>query len=278
MNKKIQLIKLALLCSVITLLLWACSKDSTPPPAPTVVKEWNVALSPKNEIPARAGRTETGTANIKLYSDNSIKYSIDVTSLAANDTLTAAHIHTVDVITNGPVILGFDPAFTGGTASGTITNIRSSFVDSLKNDANDLYFNVHSTKIPGGLIRGPMNTTMAMAEDIAMVGANEVPTAVATTATGLAILRMTTDKKLYSKVTVTNLEANDTLAAAHIHKAAVGVNGNVIVGLCASAADFGIAKSSTLADDVFAAVKNDPVYVNAHSTNHPAGFVRGQIR
>jgi len=277
MNKKIQLIKLALLCSVITLLLWACSKDSTPPPAPTVVKEWNVALSPKNEIPARAGRTETGTVNIKLYSDNSIKYSIDVTSLASNDTLTAAHIHTGDVITNGPVILGFDPAFTGGTASGTITNIRSSFVDSLKNDANDLYFNVHSTKIPGGLIRGPMNTTMAMAEDIVMLGANEVPP-VTTTATGLAILRMTTDKILHSKVTITNLESGDALAAAHIHKAGVGVNGVVIVPLCDKADDFGQAQTFTLPDEVFNSVKNDSVYVNAHSTNHPAGFVRGQIR
>jgi len=278
MNKKIQLIKLALLCPVITLLLWACSKDSTPPPAPTVVKEWNVALSPKNEIPARAGRTETGTVNIKLYSDNSIKYSIDVTSLATNDTLTAAHIHTGDVITNGPVILGFDPAFTGGTASGTINNIRSSFVDSLKNDANDLYFNVHSTKIPGGLIRGPMNTTMAMAEDIVMLGANEVPTPVITTATGLAILRFTTDKILHSKVTITNLESADALAAAHIHKAAAGVNGPVIVPLCDNAGDFGEVQTITLADDVFNSVKNDPAYVNAHSTNHPAGFVRGQIR
>ena len=46
----------------------ACEDDD--PPVASIVKEWNVPLSVKNENPAPAGRTETGTANIQLLSDN----------------------------------------------------------------------------------------------------------------------------------------------------------------------------------------------------------------
>ena len=267
---------LALLCLLLPILFLACKKD-TPIPAPTLVKEWTVPLSPKNENPAHPDRTETGTATIQLYSDNTIKYTIDVSGLAAGDALTAAHIHAGDVITSGPVVLGFNPVFSGTTATGTITNIRSSFVDSLKDDVNELYFNVHSTQQPGGLLRGQLNVGIEMALDLPLLGINEVPP-VTTTATGVAVLRLTDAKKLYSKITVTNLESVDTLAAAHIHTGSAGVNGPVIVGLCGSAADFGIAKQFTLTDAVYANVKSDPVYVNAHTAKHPGGIIRGQIR
>ena len=273
---KQKILTLGLLCPVLATLFLACSKDE-PAPAPTVVKEWTIPLSPKNESPARPGRTETGTVNIQLISDNTIKYSITITGLAAGDALTAAHIHAGDVITNGPVVLGFDPVFSGGAASGTLQNIPTSFIDSLKDDKNDLYFNVHSTQQPGGLIRGQLNVAIDMAEDIALLGANEVPP-VTTTGAGLAILRLTHDKKLYSKVSVTNLESTDAIVSAHIHPGAPGVNGPVIVELCSSATDFGIAKTTVLTDALFTTVTTGQVYVNAHSVNHPGGLMRGQIR
>lgn len=267
---------MALLCLILPMLFLACKKDNTTP-APTVVKEWTIPLSPKNENPARAGRTETGTVTIQLYSDNTLKYTINVTGLASGDALTAAHIHAGDVITNGPVVLGFDPVFSGSSATATLSNLRTTFIDSLKDDVNELYFNVHSTQQPGGLLRGQLNVGIEMASDIVLLGTNE-PTPVTTTATGLAILRLTDEKKLYSKITVANLESDDALAAAHIHLAATGVNGPVIVSLCGSAADFGVAKQFLLTDALYANVKSDPVYVNAHSTKHPGGLIRGQIR
>ena len=274
---KKTILPLALLCTVLTLSILSCKKDSSNPPAPTMVKEWTVALSPKYENPARAGRTETGTASIKLMSDNKINFTINVTGLAAGDALTAAHIHAGNVITNGGVVLGFDPVFSGSTATGNIKAIRTSFVDSLKNNVNELYFNVHSTLLPGGLLRGQLNVAIEMAEDIEMTGVNET-SPVSTTATGLAILRLTADKKLYSKVTIANLEAGDALTVSHIHKAAAGANGSPFITLCENAADFGVAKMFVLTDLVFTSVNTDQVYVNAHSTNHGSGLVRGQIR
>lgn len=267
---------LALMCMAQPILFMACKKE-TVTPVPTMVKEWTIALSPKNENPARTGRMETGTVNLSLFSDNSLKYVITVNGLAAGDALVAAHIHAGNVITNGSVILGLDPMFTGATATGTVTYLRSSFVDSLKSDDNDLYFNLHSTQQPGGLLRGQLNENIVVAEDVVLLGTNEVEP-VTTSATGLAILRLTDRKKLYSKVTVSTLDAGDMLMAAHIHTGATGYNGPVIVTLCSVTADFGEAKMFTLTDAVYNAVKTDALYVNAHSSNKPGGLVRGQIR
>lgn len=275
MKKKI--IQSALLFSAVTLLLTSCGKDDPAVPAATIVKEWSVPLSTTFENPARAGRSETGTATLQLYSDNSLKYTIAVTGLAAGDALIAAHIHTGDVITNGPVVLGLDPVFAGGNATGTISNVRTSFVDSLKTTTNELYFNVHSTQQPGGLVRGQMNIGIDLAADVALSGANE-PTPVITTATGTASIRLTSDKKLYTKVTVINLEPVDALTAAHIHSGPAGVNGGVLIGIAGSAADFNIVKMITVSDVIFASLKAGPIYANAHSVNHPGGVVRGQIR
>ena len=273
MNRKLLFIGLSLI-----VLNSGCSKDKEDPlTEPTIVKEWTIPLSAAYESPAPAGRTETGTATLQLLSDNSLKYTISVTGLANGDQLQAAHLHAGDVITSGPVVLGLEPSFSGGTASGTISAIRSSLADSLKNNANEIYINVHSTQVGGGLVRGQLNNSIDMAADVALSGANEVP-AVNTTATGKALLRLTTDKKLYAKVTVESLEAGDALSMAHIHSGAAGVNGNVLVGLYGSAADFGTVKIIPVEEAVFQSLKNDALYVNAHSTNHPAGIVRGQIR
>ena len=273
MKKKI--LQSVLLCSVLSGILIACEDDD--PVGPSIVQEWSVPLSAKHENPAPAGRTETGTATIQLLSDNTIKYTIAVNGLAAGDALTAAHIHVGDVVTNGGVILGFDPVFNGTNATGIVSNIRTTFIDSLKNNVNELYFNVHSTQVPSGLVRGQINTGIDFAIDVALSGTNQVPP-VTTTATGIALLRLTTDKKLYSKVTVTNLEPADALLLAHIHKAAVGVNGPVIIDLSGSAADFGVSKVSTPSDANITSLKTEAVYVNTHSVNHPAGLIRGQIR
>ncbi|RXK60627.1 CHRD domain-containing protein [Lacibacter luteus] len=265
----------SLLVVVSPIILFSCKKEKAP--SVTIVKEWNVSLSAKYENPAPAGRNETGTANFKLMSDNSLSYSFSVMGLASGDALTAAHFHVGDAGTNGGVILNFNPTFSGAASSGTVMNIRQTLVDSLKSNANEIYFNVHSTQVASGLVRSQINTKIDFAADIALSGANEVP-AVTTTATGTARIRVTSDKKMYSIVTVTNLEAGDALTAAHIHSGAAGVNGGVLIGLASTSADFAIAKVFMLTDAIYNSVKADALYVNAHSTLHASGVVRGQIR
>lgn len=259
-----------------TLLAVSCKKDETAPMA-TMVKEITVTLAAANENPQPVGRTETGSASIKVFSDNSVTVDVTVNGLASGDNITAGHFHVGDPVTNGGVVVDLNPTITGSTIKSKITNVRSSFLDTLMNGTADIYLNFHSTQAPGGIVRGQVFNGVTFASSVALSGMNEVP-AVTTTATGTALLRITADNKLYSKVTVTNVEAGDALTAGHIHTGAAGTNGGVILGLCSSAADFGVTKIFTPTAAILTSIKTDALYVNVHSTNRPSGIVRGQIR
>ena len=275
---KMKFIKLSMICLASSLVFISCKKESLQREANTVVlvKEWTIPLSTKFQVPAVTCNSETGSVKLELFSDNSLKYSIKVKDVEWGDELVAAHIHEGNVLENGSIVLGLMPMFTGGDAMGTIPDLRKTFADSLKSDVNELYFNVHSKKHPKGLVRGQVNVGIELADDVILKGTNQVPS-ISTTATGLGLLRLTSDKKLYSLITVKDLEWGDNLLVAHIHKAAAGVNGPVIISLCKDAADFGQIKINSLTDANFAIVKSDYIYVNAHSVNHPGGLVRGQV-
>lgn len=248
----------------------ACKNDDTR--NPDII--WSIPLSTKLENPTPAGRTETGLLTMQLYG-LTLKYSFKVEGLASGDQLTMAHFHAGNPVVNGPVILPF-PAFSGTTSSGEIV-LRQSLADSLKSTANDIYFNVHSTQFPGGLVRGSVNSDVLVAADVAMDGTKEVPPSV-TPATGRALIRLMVDRKLYSLVTVTGVPAGDAVTMAHIHRGAAGANGAVLVGLCANAADFGVPKMTQLDEATASAVKTEALYTNVHSTLFPNGMIRGQIR
>lgn len=260
----------------ITLFAVSCKKDNQAPAA-TMVKEITVALAAANENPQPAGRTETGSASVKIFSDNSLTVDVTVNGLASGDNITAGHFHVGDPVTNGGVVVDLSPTVTGNTIKAKLTNVRSTFLDTLMNGTADIYLNFHSSQVPSGIVRGQVFNGVTFASSVALSGANEVPS-VTTTATGTALLRITADNKLYSKITVTNVEAGDALTAGHIHTGAAGTNGGVILGLCASAADFGVTKIFTPAATILTSIKTDALYVNVHSNNKPSGIVRGQIR
>ncbi len=259
-----------------TALFASCKKNDSAPEA-QLVKEIMVSLAAANENPQPTGRTERGMAMIKIYNDNSIMVDASITGFASTDNLTLAHIHAGDPVTNGPVVLDLMPAFTGSSLKSTVKNVRASLIDSLKAGTANLYLNIHSTQVGSGIVRGQLFNEVTFAASVALSGANEVPS-VTTTATGMALLRITSDNKLYSRVTVTNLESTDALSAAHIHSGAAGANGGVLIGICDNAADFGMSKVFSPSTAILNSIKNDALYVNVHSTMRPSGVIRGQIR
>lgn len=276
-NKQAMISKNLLLASLgISTFLVSCEKNETVPP-PQILKEIVVSLAAANENPQPSGRNESGSATVKVYADNSITVEATLVGLSGADNLTMAHFHAGDPVTNGPVVLDLKPTFTGGTVKSTLTNVRTSFIDSIKAGTADLYLNIHSTQVGSGIVRGQLFNPVTFAASVSLSGANEVP-AVTTTATGVALLRLTADNKLYSKITVSNLEANDALTMAHIHSGAAGANGGVLIGLCSSAADFGVTKMYSPSPTVINSIKADAVYVNVHSTVKASGIIRGQIR
>jgi len=108
-------------------------------------------------------------------------------------------------------------------------------------------------------------------------GANEVP-AVESDATGTATV--TIDGNVLSwRVEVKGLD-NPTMA--HIHGAAAGENGGVLVPLFREdkGEDFsGVLTEgkTTVEDDVIAAIRAGNAYVNVHTEANPRGEIRGQL-
>lgn len=265
---------LLLLFIVSIISIESCKSD--PAILPTTVKKWDL-LEAKSiyEVPAPVGRTEVGDLTMELLSDNSLKYEFHIHNLTPGDAITGAHIHLGNAGEAGSVIINLNPTIAGSAGSGIVKDLRLGLIDTLQ--TKPVYFNAHSTQAPAGLIRVQIDQKVDFAMDIALSGGNEVPS-VTTTATGLCVLRMTEDKTLYSKINVSNLEPNDTIRVAHIHRAAVGANGPVRVTLASSIADFGILKTTTLVDSIYNMIKTEAMYVNAHSKVKGGGLVRGQIR
>ena len=113
-------------------------------------------------------------------------------------------------------------------------------------------------------------------------GSQEVPTplapAVATETKGIAILRVSESKMLYSKVIIQKLADGDVLRFSHVHAGAAGTNGPISFNLADSPADFGVNKELQLTDAQFTLITTGASYVNVHSNFRPAGIIRGQIR
>ncbi len=115
----------------------------------------------------------------------------------------------------------------------------------------------------------------------ALSGANEVP-AVTTEASGMAELTLYPETMTY-KLTVTATGLTSGLTGSHLHEAAAGTNGAVVIGLgdatayTAAANGFyaGTFEGSYTGD--LAALLAGNTYLNLHTTDQPAGELRGQL-
>ena len=271
------LMKFTLACSSM-LLFASCNKndDTVTTPAPTVVKEYTIKMSAANEIPANV-RTETTTAALKIFSDNSITLMATLSGFAAGDTIRAAHIHVGDAVNNGGIVIPFTIVATGASVEAKAVGVRQSLIDSIKNSSAEFYANIHTAQLPGGLVRGQIGKNILQSYNVALSGLNE-PTPVTTTATGIALVRIDEDNKMVSKITISNIETADTLRFAHIHIGATGANGPVIVNLADNRNDFAITKIRTISAGLADSIATRMVYVNVHSNFSPGGKLRGQIR
>jgi len=110
-------------------------------------------------------------------------------------------------------------------------------------------------------------------QKVALIGGNEVP-AVATTATGTATVDVRPDRSVKVLVVVTGM----TATASHIHEAAAGANGPVIVPFTKTGDNtFASADGAKLTDAQYESYKAGKLYVNVHSAANPGGEIRGQI-
>ena len=115
----------------------------------------------------------------------------------------------------------------------------------------------------------------ALAADIkvSLSGANEVPP-VTTSATGAGTITVNADMGVSGSVMTTGIAAT----AAHIHEAAAGKNGPVIVPMTKSGDNmWTVAAGAKLTEAQMTALKAGNLYVNVHSAANPGGEIRGQL-
>jgi CHRD domain-containing protein len=112
----------------------------------------------------------------------------------------------------------------------------------------------------------------------ALTSGQEVPKQVVKKASAHGQFKRTlAGTKLTWKLTYAQLTGPAT--AAHIHMAAKGKAGNVIVPLCGAApvCKSGLTGTSTLTQAQITAFKKHLLYVNVHTAKNPNGEIRGQL-
>jgi len=113
---------------------------------------------------------------------------------------------------------------------------------------------------------------MMYTQTVTLSGSNEVPP-VTTSATGTATVTIKPDHSVVVKETVTGM----TATASHIHEAAAGTNGPVIVPFTKTGDNtFAAADTAKLTDSQYESFKAGKLYVNVHSAANPGGEIRAQ--
>lgn len=113
----------------------------------------------------------------------------------------------------------------------------------------------------------------AWAVDLKLSGEQQTPP-VKTSGTGHGSINVAADGAVTGSVTVTNM----TATAAHIHHAAAGKNGPVVVPMSKTGDNtWTVAPNAKLTPDQLKAYKAGELYVNVHSVAHKDGEIRAQI-
>ncbi len=128
----------------------------------------------------------------------------------------------------------------------------------------------------------PLAAAMALAflasgaYSVAAMGADiKVTLSGGTKATGSGTIMIGNDGAVSGTVMTKDIAGT----AAHIHEAAAGKNGGVIVPMTKSGdSDWTFAAGAKLTEAQMAALKAGNLYVNVHTAGNPGGEIRGQLK
>jgi hypothetical protein len=125
-----------------------------------------------------------------------------------------------------------------------------------------------------GMLAGcaQMQTMMPGPSHLTLSGSHEVPPVI-TSASATGNFTVSADKSVSGSITTTGLMPT----AAHIHMAAAGSNGPVIIPLTKYENTFSVPAGARLTDEQYAAYKAGNLYVNVHSNDNKGGEVRAQL-
>lgn len=109
---------------------------------------------------------------------------------------------------------------------------------------------------------------------VTLSGGQEIPP-VTTSASGTGTFVVGEDKSVSGNVTISGM----VVTVAHIHEAAAGSNGPIIIPLTKTSDTVWVVPAGAkLTDAQYASYKAGNLYYNFHSEAHRGGEIRGQIR
>jgi CHRD domain len=129
--------------------------------------------------------------------------------------------------------------------------------------------------ISAGGLYSSIATGIATAADIkvTLAGDQEVPP-VKSAGTGTGTIIVGDDRSVSGSVTTTGIAGT----AAHVHEAATGTNGPVIIPLTKTGDSYAVPAGAKLTDAQFASFQAGKLYVNVHTEANPGGEIRGQLK
>ena len=133
-----------------------------------------------------------------------------------------------------------------------------------------------SVLLASALLTVAMGVGVASAQQVKVTlsGDQEVP-AVKTAGAGSGAISVAADKSVSGSVTTTGVAGT----MAHIHEAAPGKNGPVVIPLSKSGdSTWSVPAGAKLTDAQFSSFKAGNLYVNVHTAANPGGEVRGQLK
>ncbi len=251
--KKIQLFALFIALGVVS----ACKSEEANPEqtvtstlAPAAdLRLVNATLAGTNEVPA-VTTTAKGTVTGN-YSTVSKILNLNVAYEGVTPTIW--HIHNAAAGTNGGVVFSFGDVVASPLVYKTPLALATDQETNLL--AGNNYVNIHSSKNPGGEIRGQLALTPSAAQ-------------------GSVSGKFNNSTKILT-VQVSYLGLTPTIW--HIHKGAAGVAGPVVFDLGKTFVSPFSFSTSALTAEQEADLKAGLYYVNIHSAAAPNGEIRGQL-
>ena len=229
---------------------------------------FTASLSGSQETPADTSKGQ-GTLWAVLSPDMStLTFRLTFAHLTA--AATAMHFHVAPIGVAGGIV--FPISFTGNTVAGTWSNVPDTIIQHLMN--GEVYVNVHSSKYPGGEIRGQLTLAPGMGFTISADQSQETPpTGSGGTGTGFAYIDSQGTRLTYA-ITVAGL--SDTVTASHFHSAPVGIAGPVVhpISFTDSSSSGGW---TGFVDSIYGGLARSGLYFNIHTKTHPGGEIRGQL-
>lgn len=232
----------------------------------------------------RAGdRDGVGAATVEIAGS---RLCFSINAAGVDVPALAAHIHEAPSRVNGPIVVTLVGPGATGRSGGCLDDVAPDLLDRIAAHPRRFYVDVHTTPFPGGAVRGQLRPAVNEGELLATrlsgsseVGPNGEPAVGDPDGSGISAVAVSTAARRACVV----IDVQGIVlpaAAAHIHQAAAGVNGPIVVPLGAPGDD-GISRGCARGLDpaLAEAIATDPAgfYVNVHTTDFPNGAVRGQL-